>query len=177
MPHILSNLQYFFQNRKEELWLGDIIVINCNTSLVSGMYKLKDSLLFKDIDSSHPFLLWYCHYFTGALEAIHYVKGIVFISQRLRQPSIKVSSPWLIRENLKSTVFIWGKQLYPGSFKGAYLFHKISCSNLCLQSPHTFIMNVLIWQIWFYWFELAAIPSICSKNVYSLWPENKPGQR
>ena len=124
------------------------------------------------------------HFFYGtviisreALEAIHYFKGTAFISQRLRQPSIKVSSLLLIWENLKSTVFIWGKQLHPGSFKGAYLFHKISCSNLCLQSPHSFIMNVLIWQIWFYWFEPAAIPSICSKIVYSLWPENKLGQR
>ena len=27
-------------------------------------------------------ILWYCHYFTGALEAIHSVKGIVFILQQ-----------------------------------------------------------------------------------------------
>ena len=90
---------------------GDIVVINYDTSLVSGIYKLKDGLLFDDINSSHPFLLWYCHYFTGALEAIHYVKGTVFISQHLLQASIIVSSLWLIRENLDGTVFIWGKQL------------------------------------------------------------------
>ena len=47
----------------------------------------------------------------GALEAIHYVKGTVFISQQLLQPSITVSSLSLIQENLNSTVFIWGKQL------------------------------------------------------------------
>ena len=67
---------------------------------------MKDRLLFDDISSSYPFLLWYCHYFTGALEAIHYVKGTVFISQHLLQPSTIVSSLWLIRENLNSTVLI-----------------------------------------------------------------------
>ena len=46
---------------------GDIVVINYDTSLVSGIYKFKDGLLFDDINSSHPFLLWYCHYFTEAL--------------------------------------------------------------------------------------------------------------
>ena len=70
------------------------------------MYKLKDSLLFEDINSSHRFLLWYCHYFKGALEAIHYVKGTVFISQHLLQPSIIASGLWLIRENLEGTVFV-----------------------------------------------------------------------
>ena len=39
----------------------------------------------------HTFLLWYCHYFKGALEAMHYVKGTVFISQHLLQTSIIVS--------------------------------------------------------------------------------------
>ena len=56
------------------------------------MFRLKDSLLFDDINSSHPFLLWYFHYFTGALEAIPDVKGTVFISQHLFQTSITVSS-------------------------------------------------------------------------------------
>ena len=91
---------------QEELQQGDIIVINYDTSLVSGMYKLRDSLLFDDINSSHPFLLWYCHYFMGALEAIHYFKSTVFILQHLLEASIIVGSLWLIRENLKGTVFI-----------------------------------------------------------------------
>ena len=69
---------YCIFSEQEEPWQGDIIVINYDTSLFSGMYKLK--VLFDDINSSHPFLLWYCHYFTGALEAIHYVKGTMFIS-------------------------------------------------------------------------------------------------
>ena len=85
---------------------GDIIVINYDTSLVSGIYKLRDSLLFDDINSSHPFLLWYCHYFMGALEAIHYFKSTVFILQHLLEASIIVGSLWLIQENLKGTVFI-----------------------------------------------------------------------
>ena len=81
--------------------------MNYDASLVSDMYKMKDSLLFDDISSSYLFLLCYCHYFTEALEAIHDVKGTVFISQHLLQPSIIVSSLWLFQENLKSTVFIW----------------------------------------------------------------------
>ena len=28
-------------------------------------------LLYDDITSTHPFFLWQCHYFTGALEEIH----------------------------------------------------------------------------------------------------------
>ena len=52
----------------------------------------------------------------GALEAIHYVKGTVFILQHLLQVSITVGSVWLIPENLKSTVFIWGNLLWPFSY-------------------------------------------------------------
>ena len=82
------------------------MVVNYNTSLVSGMYKFKDSPSFNETSTSHSFLLWYCHCFTVALEAIHYVKGTMFVSQHLLQASIKVSKLWLIRGNLKGTVFI-----------------------------------------------------------------------
>ena len=37
-------------------------------------------------------------------------------------------------------------------------------------------VNVLSWQIRFYWFELAAIHSSFSENVYSLSSENNQGQ-
>ena len=72
---------------------------------ISGMCKLKDSLLFNDINFSHPFLLSCCHYFTGALER-SLMSRALFISQHLLQPSIIVCSLWLIRENLKGTLFI-----------------------------------------------------------------------
>ena len=85
-------------SEQEQLLQGYVIFINFDTSLVSGVYKLKDSLLFDDIISSHPFLLWYCHYLTGALEAIHYVKGTVFILQHLLQASITVSSLVVLRK-------------------------------------------------------------------------------
>ena len=97
-PQILLNLLYF--SRTGGVAARIYRIINYNTPLVSGMYKLKNSLLFDDTNPSHPFLLWYCHCFTGALEAIHYVKGTVFISQHLLQASIIVSSLWLIRGNL-----------------------------------------------------------------------------
>ena len=82
------------------------MVISYGTSLVLGMYKLKDTLLFDDINSSHPFLLWYSHYLMGALEAIHYGKGTVFISQKLLQPSIIVGSLWLIRGSWVLCLFV-----------------------------------------------------------------------
>ena len=37
-------------------------------------------------------------------------------------------------------------------------------------------VNVLSWQIRFYLFELAAIHSTCSENVYSLSSENNQGK-
>ena len=37
-------------------------------------------------------------------------------------------------------------------------------------------VNVLSWQIRFYWFELAAIHSSFSENVYSISSENNQGQ-
>ena len=46
------------------------------------------------------------HYFTGVLEAIPYVKCTVFIRQDLFRSSIVASGLWLIRENLKDTVFV-----------------------------------------------------------------------
>ena len=82
------------------------MVINYDTSSVSGMYKLKDNLLFDDVNSRHPFILRYCHYFMGSLEAINHAKCTMFISQQLLQLSIIINSLWLIRENLKGTVLI-----------------------------------------------------------------------
>ena len=47
----------------------------------------------------------------GAIGAIYYVKGTIFILQHSLKVSIIVSSLWLIGGNLKGTVFIWEKQL------------------------------------------------------------------
>ena len=76
-----------------------------NISLVSGMYKLKYSLLLDDINLQQS-VFSICHYFTEALKEIHYVKGTVFISQDLLQTSVISSGLWLIREDFKGTVFI-----------------------------------------------------------------------
>ena len=92
--------------------------------------------------------LFYLPLFPGALEGIHYVKGTVFISHYLLQPSIKASCLWLIQKNLKGTVFVCGKRLQPCFFQGTYLFHRTKCINFCLQPFHSFIANVLIWQIY-----------------------------
>ena len=74
----ISNLLYFF-------WTGgvverDIIVINYDTYLVSGMYKLKDSLVFDDIDSSH-----------------HLFYGTVIISREYLKRSVTSMALYLFR--------------------------------------------------------------------------------
>ena len=47
-----------------------------------------DSLSFDDINCSHSFFLWYCHYFKklSLFGAIHYIKWIVFWKANLRKP-------------------------------------------------------------------------------------------
>ena len=95
------------------------------------MYILKDSLLFDDINCSHPFFLCCCHYLTEALEAIHYVRSNVFISHHLVESSMITSGLWLILGHLKGTMFIWGKHCGPALLGGAYLFYRTSCSSFC----------------------------------------------
>ena len=43
---------------EDDLSQGDIIIINYDSSLDSGMYILKGSLSFDDIDYIHQFFLW-----------------------------------------------------------------------------------------------------------------------
>ena len=132
---------YCIFSEQGELQQGYIAVINYDISLVSGMYKLKDSLLFYDLNAairffylslfhstwSDPLCQGHCVYFT--------------------KTSVTASGLWLIRENLKGTVFVRGKPLYSCSFKGAYLFYRTSCKNVCLHPSHSFMVNALIWQI------------------------------
>ena len=78
----------------------------------------------------------------------------VSLSQHLLQPSILLQGVcgWFEKNWM---MFIWGKPLWPRSFKDAYLFHITSCSNICLKSvllnawknlhpPHSLLVNVLI---------------------------------
>ena len=64
---------------EQDLQQADIIVTNSDTSFILCMHILKDSLLFNDTNCNQPIFLWYCYYFTGALEMIRYVKGTVFL--------------------------------------------------------------------------------------------------
>ena len=79
----------------------------------------------------------HCVYFATLVATIHII----------------TSGLWLIRK--KMNMFFWGKLLYSCSFKGAYLFYRTSCSNICLKSavlnarkyvqpPHCLFVNVLI---------------------------------
>ena len=65
--------------------------MNYDISFVSGMYKLKDSLLFDDINRSSPFLLSViisrehlkrCVYFTTLIATIRYSKRSVVDSRK-----------------------------------------------------------------------------------------------
>ena len=129
---------FIFSEQKELLLQGDIIVINYDTSLISGMYKLKDGLLFDEINCKSVSSI--CHYFTIALEAIYYVKSTVFISQHLSQPSIIESRLWLIGENLRGTVF--------------FLFKENDCSPAPLKLP-------------VYSTELVTIILVCTYRILS----------
>ena len=71
--------------------------------------------------------------FHGSTWSNPFVKDTVFISQHFLESSIITSDLWLIWGNLKG-IFIWVKPLQPCCFKGVYLFHRTSCSNLCLKS-------------------------------------------
>ena len=61
-----------------------------------------------------------------------YVKDIVFILKHLLETSIIASGLSLIWENLND-MFIWKEPLEDCSFKGVYLFHRTSSSNICLK--------------------------------------------
>ena len=130
---------FIFSEQKELLLQGDIIVINYDTSLISGMYKLKDCLLFDEINCKSVSSIY--HYFTIALEAIYYVKSTVFISQHLSQPSIIESGLWLIGENVKGTVFLFEEN---DCSLASLKLHRTSYNNIGLHLSHSFMVNVLI---------------------------------
>ena len=94
----------FFQDRRicsKEIKL----VINCDTSLVLGIQKLRDSLLLDDIRCSNPCLL-------SVIMSWEYLKRYImlramclFHNTYSKHPFIE-GGLWLIRENLKGTVFV-----------------------------------------------------------------------
>ena len=126
--------------------------------MVSDTYILKKSLLFDGINSSHPFCLWYCYYFTGALEEIHYVKSTVLISQHFLHPSIITSGLYgWFKKVWRILCLLEENDCSQCPFKGAYSFHITIRSNFCLknivlnaqiylQPSNSFAANVLIWQ-------------------------------
>ena len=139
--------------------------------------------LFHESTWSDLLCLGHCVYFATLIASIHYSKQSVVDSRKFEGYCVYLR---------KAIVALF--------YKAAYLFHWTSCSNFCSQPPHYFMVtaqkwsfplrissvnvaksavvqwvNVLTWQIWFCWFELAAVRSICSENVYSLSSENNQG--
>ena len=95
------------------------------------------------------------YFFCGSTWNDPYVEDtVVYFTILAATIHIIASGLWLIREKLND-MFIWGKPLKTCSFKGVYLFHRSSCSNICLSSavlnarkylkpPHCLLVNVLI---------------------------------
>ena len=110
-------------------------------------------------------------YLTTSIGAIYFLYNSVIISREHLKRSICkgryvyfttlvanihiiTSGLWLIRGKLNN-MFIWGKPFQSCPFKGAYLFHWTSCSNICfksavlnvrkyLQPPHCLLVDVSI---------------------------------
>ena len=137
-PHILSN--YCIFSRQEEFSQG-----YQSSSMVPPWFQASINWMEA------------C-YLTTSVPAIYSFYGTLIFSLEHLSRALLLSL-WLIRENSKGTVFIWGKQLVP-----LYSTELVAVIFVCSHP----MMNVLIWQIRFYWFELAAIHNICSKNDYSL---------
>ena len=127
-------------------------------------------------------------YLKISIPAIHLFYGTVIISlEHMKQSTL--SRALCIFRNHQLGVCGWFEKIW----RLLCLFEESNCSpallkvpiystelvavvNFCLQPPHSFMVNVLIWQTWFYWFELAAIHNICSEYAYSLWSENNQDQ-
>ena len=120
------------------------------------------------------FLLNEVCYLKTSIAVIHFFYGsVIILRQHLKRSicqghyvyfitlvatiHVVASGLWLIKEHLNDMpyMFIWGKLLQPCSFKGACLFHRTSCTNICLkttvlnalkylQPPHSLLVNVLI---------------------------------
>ena len=125
-PRNLSNLFCFLQKRNCRKIV--IIVTNYDTSLVSGMYILKENCYLTTSVTAIHFLM-VVPLFYGSTWSNPFVKDTVFISQHFLQPSIITSGLWLIQENVKG-VFIWEKPYC----RPAFLFHRTTCRNFCLKS-------------------------------------------
>ena len=134
--HILSNVLYFFKNRrscsKEISYLSTII-----PPYFQACINWKIAFYFTT--SVAAMCLFYLSIFHGST----WSDLLCVYSTKPLQPSIIASGLWLIWENFKGIVFVWGR---PCSFKGAYLFHRTSFNNFCLHPSHSFMVNVLIWK-------------------------------
>ena len=110
-----------------------------------------DRKKLKKINSSHTFLLWYC--FKGVLEAIHYAKVTVLISQHLLQASIIASSLSLIRKKLEILYLFEESNCSPAVIKVS-IYSTSYCSNFCWQPPHSFMITAQKWSFLRIWSHL-----------------------
>ena len=107
------------------------------TTSIGAVYFFCNSVIISQEHLKRFICQGHCVYFATLVATIHII----------------TSGLWLIRK--KMNMFFWGKLLYSCSFKGAYLFYRTSCSNICLKSavlnarkyvqpPHCLFVNVLI---------------------------------
>ena len=142
-PHVFPNLLYFFRT-------GGVVAkryhnINYDTSLVSGMDKLKYRLLFDNISCNNPFLL-------SVIISPEYLKRSIMLRALYSFHNTYYNNP------LWQAVCAWLEK----SWRVLCLFDENHCNpvplnlpihstehsnNFCFYPSHSFIVNVLIWKI------------------------------
>lgn len=128
---------------------------NYDTSLVTGIYIVKDSLLCYLAASIAAILFFYD---TAIILREHLKRSItsrvLCLFHNICCSHLWLQAVWMIQENLKGTVLIWGKQLRPGFKLSVYSTELIAVIFVWkklkyrkgLKPFHFFIVNVLIWQ-------------------------------
>ena len=100
--------------------------------------------------------------FHGSTWSNPHVKETVFISQYFLQPSIIINGLRLIRKKVEEYVYL-RKTIVACCFKDGYLFHRTSCSNLCLKicemHKSTYRDPTFSW-----WTSIAKLPSFFQKK-------------
>ena len=122
---------YWIFSEQEELQYS--IIINYDTSFLSGMYKLKDSLLFDGIICNNTFLS-------------------VIISREHLKRSICQDHCVYFATHLANSTIASGLGWFEKIWRILCLFEENNCSpaplsNFCFHPSHSFIVNMLIWKI------------------------------
>ena len=107
------------------LWKQGYVNINSNSCTAPILF-------LKEFTFSTPIVIFLAFCNLCAVTDGKIFSALAAFSALVATIHIIASGLWLIREKLN--MFIWIKPLQPRTFKGAYLFQRTSCSNICLKS-------------------------------------------